>query len=506
MSVHRAVTVLVADDDAAIRTVLGEAFRQEGWRVEEAHTAEELMRLARSGVGDVAISDVIMPGGNGLDMLPRLQAERPDLPVIVMSAHNTLSTAMTASTKGAFDYLAKPFDIDAMIAVVGKALGSRAGGSQGVEDAEPAPGHIDTQSASEALAQSENNILVGRSQPMQALYKAMARVVNTDLTVMIGGESGTGKELVARALHMHGPRRDHPFVPVNLAALPRELIESELFGHERGAFTGAQARTLGRFGQARGGTLFLDEIGDMPLEAQTRLLRVLQEGEYHTVGGQVAQSANVRVIAATNKNLQDAVKAGLFREDLFFRLNVVPLTLPPLRERQDDIPDLARHFMSRNAAVGLSEKRLSRGATNVLSAFHWPGNVRELENFLYRVCALYPGEEITGDAVRQELERSYPEGSGGTGTDHGTPVIAAGASLAESMRLHLDHYFDQHEDQMPPSGLYQTILQEVERPLIEKTLAVCKGNQVKASALLGLNRNTLRKKIRDLDVPLPRRR
>lgn len=469
--------IIVADDDMTIRLVVGEAFRQEGWMVLEAEDIPELKRLVQGGQGDVVVSDVIMPSGSGLDAMPELIEARPELPFIIMSAQNTLSTAMAATGKGAYEYLPKPFDIDELVATVKKALKEKGASS---------------------YSENENDdILIGRSPAMQDIYRTMARVVNTDLTVMITGESGTGKELVARAIHNHGPRADNPFVPVNMAAIPKELIESELFGHERGAFTGAETRTLGRFGQAKGGTLFLDEIGDMPLEAQTRLLRVLQEGEYRTVGGQASIKANVRIVAATNRNLQTMVRAGDFREDLFFRLNVVPLSLPPLRDRADDIPDLAEHFLRKATENGLPHKKLTEGAKKVLKSFDWPGNVRELENLLHRVCALYPGNEISGTIIQQEFERSTSELAG-------APVSMmaniSGGNLSQSVRQHLDQYFDYHDDELPPPGLYQRILREVERPLIQKVLAVTQGNQVKAAELLGLNRNTLRKKIKELGV------
>jgi two-component system nitrogen regulation response regulator GlnG len=471
-------SIIVADDDLAIRVVVGEALRQEGWQVIEADDLPELRRLVERGQGDVVISDVMMPSGSGLDALPGLIEVRPELPFVIMSAQNTLSTAMAATNNGAFDYLPKPFDIDELISIVKKALKEKS-----------------TLVASDL--ERDENILIGRSQAMQEIYRTMARVVKTDLTVMVTGESGTGKELVARALHAHGPRANNPFVPVNMAAIPRELIESELFGHERGAFTGAETRTLGRFGQAKGGTLFLDEIGDMPLEAQTRLLRVLQEGEYRTVGGQKSIKADVRIIAATNRSLQAMVREGDFREDLFFRLNVVPISLPPLRERPGDIPDLAEHFLRKAMDKGLPQKRLTDGAKKALQSFDWPGNVRELENLLQRICALYPGKEISGSVIKAEFDRSTSEMAGGP-----MSIMAdvTGGNLGQTIRLHLDQYFDYHEDGLPPAGLYQRILREVERPLIQKVLQVTSGNQVKAAELLGLNRNTLRKKIRELDI------
>jgi len=470
--------IIVADDDMTIRVVVGEALRQEGWMVLEAEDLPELERLIKGGQGDAVISDVMMPGGNSLEALPRLLADRPELPIIIMSAQNTLSTAMEAATQGAFDYLPKPFDIDELVSTVKKAI------------------RKSTAPVSE-LPEKDENILIGRSKAMQDIYRAMARIVQTELTVLIVGESGTGKELVARAIHAHGPRKDNPFVPVNMAAIPKELIESELFGHERGAFTGAETRTLGRFGQAKGGTLFLDEIGDMPLEAQTRLLRVLQEGEYRTVGGQSTIKTNVRIVAATNKNLRTMVKTGEFREDLFFRLNVVPLTIPALRERSEDVPDLAEHFLQKAAESGLPYKSMSASAKKVLQSFDWPGNVRELENLLHRVCALHPGNQISGAMVKEEFDRSTSELAGGP-----MSIMAnvTGGNLSQTVRLHLDQYFDYHDDGLPPPGLYQRILREIERPLIQKVLQVSNGNQVKAADMLGLNRNTLRKKIKELDI------
>lgn len=480
MSSNKA-TVIVADDDLAIRMVVGEALRQEGWMVVEAEDVPELGRLVRSGQGDVVISDVLMPSGSGLEAMPELLVERPELPFIIMSAQNTLSTAMDATNNGAFEYLPKPFDIDELVSVVKKALKKKA--SPQAERKEP-----------------DQNILIGRSPAMQEIYRAMARVVQTELTVLITGESGTGKELVARALHAHGPRRDNPFVPVNMAAIPKELIESELFGHERGAFTGAETRTLGRFGEAKGGTLFLDEIGDMPLEAQTRLLRVLQEGEYRTVGGGASIRTNVRIIAATNKNLKAMVASGDFREDLYFRLNVVPLAIPPLRDRAEDIPDLAEHFLEKVTESGLPYKTLTSGAKKVLQSFDWPGNVRELENLIRRLCALHPGNQISGTAVKAEFDRSTSDLAGGP-----MSIMAnvTGGNLSQTVRIHLDQYFDFHEDGLPPPGLHARILREIERPLIQKVLTVTNGNQVKAAELLGLNRNTLRKKIRELDIHIP---
>jgi two-component system nitrogen regulation response regulator GlnG len=320
--------------------------------------------------------------------------------------------------------------------------------------------------------------------------------MQTDLTVMISGESGTGKELVARALHDYGKRRSGPFVAINMAAIPRELIESELFGHEKGAFTGANARSSGRFEQAEGGTLFLDEIGDMPMEAQTRLLRVLQQGEYTTVGGRTPIKADVRIVAATNKDLRLQIQQGLFREDLFFRLNVVPLRLPPLRERSEDVPDLIRHFLAQAEREGLPAKQLDQAALEQLKRHRWPGNVRELENLARRLAALYPQEVISGAVIEAELAQPVLQA--------GTGEATAEEGLAAAVERHLGAYFAAFTNGLPPPGLYHRVLREIEYPLLSAALAATRGNQIRAADLLGVNRNTLRKKIRDLDIQVYR--
>src|SRR5579863_6211931 len=379
-------TILVADDDRAIRMVLNQALARLGHDVRMTGNAATLWRWVADGEGDLVITDVIMPDENGLDLIPRIKRIRPDLRVIVMSAQSTLLTAVKATERGAFEYLPKPFDLRELVSVVERALSTPPS----------AP-------AAAAEEPEEQLPLIGRSSAMQEIYRAIARLMGTDLTVMITGESGTGKELVARALHDFGKRRSGPFVAINMAAIPRELIESELFGHEKGAFTGATSRSMGRFEQAQGGTLFLDEIGDMPMEAQTRLLRVLQEGEFTAVGGRVPIRADVRIVAATHQDLQQLIRQGLFREDLFYRLNVAPIRLPPLRERTADLPALVRYFTAQAGREGLPAKQLDDQAMERLRAHRWPGNVRELENLVRRLSALYSQEVIGIEVIEAEL-------------------------------------------------------------------------------------------------------
>jgi two-component system nitrogen regulation response regulator GlnG len=467
--------ILVVDDDAAIRTVVREALRRRGHFVETAGSMAEQRRAMAGVTPDVLITDVVLPDGNGLDGVPALIAACPGLPVIVLSAQNTLATAVRANEQGAFEYLPKPFDLEELTRAVDAALIQRRAGS--IEAIRPV---------------SEDLPLIGRSAPMQEVYRTIARVVGNDLTVLILGESGTGKELVARAVHDLGPRRERPFVAINMAAIPRELIESELFGHERGAFTGAQARTAGRFEQAQGGTLFLDEIGDMPLEAQTRLLRVLQAGEFTTVGGARSIQADVRIIAATHKDLPKLIGEKGFREDLYYRLNVVPIRLPALRQRGHDIGELARHFLDRAAADGLPRKSLDAAAVDRLLQHGWPGNVRELENLMRRLAALAREEVIGATIVEQQL-------TGGVQGASASPFVES-SGLGDSVEAYLMRYFANFGGDLPPDGLYDRILDEIERPLLRVALAAVRGNQLRAARLLGINRNTLRKKLSERGI------
>ncbi len=479
-------TILLADDDRSIRTVLSHALVRAGYDVKATGNAATLWSWIQDGAGDMVITDVILPDQNGLDLVPRIRKLRPSLRVIVMSAQNTLATAVRATERGAFEYLPKPFDINELVGIVQRGLTASASNGHGRRT---------DRSADDGLP------LIGRSPAMQEIYRTLARLMPTDLSVVVTGESGTGKELIARALHDYGKRKNRPFVAINMAAIPRDLIESELFGHEKGAFTGAESRAPGRFAQAEGGTLFLDEIGDMPIEAQTRLLRVLQQGEYLPVGGRSPMRANVRIVAATHRDLRTLIRQGLFREDLYYRLNVVPIRVPPLRERPEDIPDLVDHFLARAEAEGLPRKAVEEAALSRLARARWPGNVRELENLIRRLAALYSEETITTGIVEAELADSndvpLPDPDGG---------VEDGESIGGSVELHLRAYFDAHDGKLPASGLYARVIREVERPLIELSLAATNGNQLRAAGMLGLNRNTLRKKIADLDIGIGRRR
>ncbi|HEY1125812.1 MAG TPA: nitrogen regulation protein NR(I) [Sphingobium sp.] len=469
--------VLVVDDDPAICVVIAEALKRQGHVVRTVGSIAERRAALAAFKPDLLVTDVMLPDGDGLDDVSELIKADPQLKVIILSAQNTLNTAVRATGQGAFEYLPKPFDLNELTRAVAEALSIRASGSAA---------ETDTGTVGEEMP------LHGRSPPMQEVYRTIARVVGNDLNILVLGESGTGKELVAEAIHNLGPRRSFPFVAINMAAIPRELIEAELFGYEKGAFTGALARSAGKFEQAEGGTLFLDEIGDMPMEAQTRLLRVLQSGEVTTVGGTRPVRVNVRIIAATNKDLPALIVEGRFREDLFYRLNVVPIRLPALRERTGDVPLLARHFLELAAQNGLPRKSLSDEAAALLELHDWPGNVRELQNLMQRLTVLTRDKEIGVDHVREMLAI--------------TGAAAPGARAAGTSDLR-DAVSRWARDQLAVGGgaafaddLHEQLLAVVEPVLLRETLSALDGNQIRAAATLGMNRNTLRKKLTHYDI------
>ena len=468
-------TILLAEDDESVRLVTTKSLQDEGYKVESVETLKTLWMLIEEGKGNILISDVMMPDGELFDILPQITELRPELPVIVISAKNNLETAISATQKGAYEYLPKPFDLEELNQLIRKALLRR-----------------DRNKDSNLIGVRNNQLIIGRSSVMQDLYKSVARLSQNDLTVMIYGESGTGKELVAKALHEYSSRSSYPFIALNMAAIPKELIESELFGHEKGAFTGAYQKSEGKFKHAEKGTLFLDEIGDMPIDAQTRLLRVLQEGEFSSVGGNEKIKTDTRIIAATNKDLNRLINQGSFREDLYYRLNVVPINIPPLRERKEDIPELINHFFIEAMRSGLSEKKIHPDGYSVLKNYDWPGNVRELENFILRISALYPEDMIDSESIRKEINK-------------------LNNNTLESKKRNLyfsdiiNNYFSDNINKLLEENdgeVHNYIISIIERALISQTLNTNGGNQLKAAESLGLNRNTLRKKIIDLNIDL----
>ncbi|MBX7526824.1 nitrogen regulation protein NR(I) [Qipengyuania vesicularis] len=458
--------ILLVEDDRAIATVITEALRDEGYDVTSCTRVAKRDELLASGRYDVMLTDIMLEDGDGLDGIESVREAAPGMPVIVLSAQNTLDTAVRASDSDAFEYFPKPFDLDDLTQAVRQAVAR-------------APKRDDEEEA----GQGSELPLIGRSRAMQDVYRMITRVLRNDLTVLVTGESGTGKELVAEAIHQLGSRRTGPFVAVNMAAIPHDLLESELFGHERGAFTGAHSQAIGKFEQANGGTLFLDEIGDMPAEAQTRLLRALQSGRIRRVGGRQEIGVDVRIVAATNRDLAPMIADGRFREDLFYRLNVVPIHLPPLRERREDIGALTRHFLGQAREEGLPHHTVSEDAVAALSDHDWRGNVRELRNVVFRLALMARDEAIDADLVTDLLPRrvSSEEGSQGSAVER----AMEGWLIAER----------------PAAGtVYHEALSAFERPLFEHALRETQGNQVKAAQLLGINRNTLRKKLGELDI------
>jgi len=468
--------VLVADDEPSIRYVLREALEEEGYEVTDVADGDAALEAMGREDFPLAFVDIRMPGCGGLEVLDRLRAIGAGTPVVIITAQNTFDNAVQAMKRGAFDYLVKPFGIEEV-----KALAEKASRSRVLEE------ELRDLRREVARGPTTGQRLVGSHPAMLELFKVIGRLADRDLSVLITGESGTGKELVARAIHAASVRCEAPFMPVNTAAIPRELLESELFGHERGAFTGAVASRSGRFRDAAGGTLFLDEIGDMPPELQAKLLRVLQEGEVTPVGGSVPVMVDVRILAATHRDLDVAVAQGDFREDLLYRLRVVPVQIPALRERREDIPVLARHFVERYADDLAGGSRLLGEATlDILAAHDWPGNVRELENAVKRALVLSSGDVLAPD------DFGFLQAS--------RAVASQGRVLGELVEEEVLGALDAGE-----SDIYGRLLERVERPLIEAVLARTSGNQIRAAALLGINRNTLRKKIGDLGIRLPGR-
>jgi len=467
-------TILLVEDDVAIATVIIAALEDEGFtivhcssiNVRDANLSEA---LANDKPFDVMLTDVMLEDGDGLASLGELRETAPDMPIIVLSAQNTLDTAVRASDSDAFEYFPKPFDLDELVRAVCQAAGNR----EATVDNTP-------------QSEGDGMPLVGRSPAMQGVYRMITRVLRNDLTVLVTGESGTGKELVAEAIHQLGNRRTGPFVAVNTAAIPQDLVESELFGHEKGAFTGAVAQAIGKFEQANGGTLFLDEIGDMPAEAQTRLLRALQSGRIRRVGGRQEIAVNVRIIAATNRDLAPMIAAGKFREDLFYRLNVVPIPLPPLRDRREDVDVLAQHFLVQAAEDGLPRRQLTPSAIENLEQRNWRGNVRELRNVIYRLALMSREDFIEADSLDEILGEEAPFNP--EGQEAGDAGIGAALNI----------WLVQEE---PPAGtVYANALAAFEKPLIEHVLGQTGGNQLRAAKVLGINRNTLRKRITELKI------
>ncbi len=461
------MNVLLVEDDETIAIVITAALEAEGFPVTRCDSIAGRDQLLGHKEFSALVTDVMLTDGDGIESLGRVRERFPKLPIIILSAQNTLDTAVRASDTGAFEYFPKPFDIDELARTVRQAIGTS--GLRADEEDEPAPVGLP---------------LVGRSAPMQGVYRMITRVLRNDLTVLVLGESGTGKELVAEAIHQLGARQAGPFVAVNTAAIPAELIESELFGHEKGAFTGAIARHIGKFEQSAGGTLFLDEIGDMPMQAQTRLLRALQSGRIRRVGGREEVAIDTRIIAATNRDLEPMIAAGTFREDLYYRLNVVPITLPALRERTSDIPALAHHFLILAATEGLPRRQLSPDAAELLARQPWRGNVRELRNFIYRLALLAREEIVDAAALASHLVQTARSDSCAQGS----------VGLDNAVKQWL-------ETEQPASGtVYDSALAAFERPLFSEVLKATGGNQLRAAQMLGINRNTLRKRLSELAI------
>jgi two-component system, NtrC family, nitrogen regulation response regulator GlnG len=460
--------VLIVEDDSSIGMVVRAALEAEGIDADVVESVKARDAALAAIRYDLMLTDVVLKDRDGISSLEPVIAEWPDMPIIIMSAQNTLDTAVRASEINAFEYFPKPFDLNELVIAAKQGINKR---------------QNDTAASHETLLEATMP-MVGRSVAMQDVYRMVARLLRNDLTALILGESGTGKELVAEAIHSLGHRKTGPFVAVNMAAIPSELIEAELFGHEKGAFTGAVGQGIGRFEQAQGGTLFLDEIGDMPHHAQTRLLRALQSGSISRIGGKASIRLDVRIIAATNQDLEALIAEGKFREDLYYRLNVVPVHMPPLRARPEDIGLLAQHFLSMAVREGLPAKQIDDQAIAVMTSMPWRGNVRELKNFIYRLV-LTTREDRISDATLTQLGNQAPEVG---------DIQSAGCTFDSAVGRFMSE--QQHKGD-GPQRIYARALAAFEKPLLQRIMAQAKGNQLQAAAMLGINRNTLRKKLTD---------
>ncbi|NMC75005.1 MAG: sigma-54-dependent Fis family transcriptional regulator [Geobacteraceae bacterium] len=469
--------ILVADDEESMRWVLSKALKRKGFTVDLARDGDEALEMIQTAHYDLAILDIKMPGLSGLDLLERAREVKNDLLVVIMTAEASMKNAVEAMKRGAYDYITKPFDLDVIDAIIEK-----------IEKAREMTSQVSLLKEELKDRYQLEKTIIGNSPAMRDIYKTIGKVAPSDITVLIQGESGTGKELIARAIHFNSKRIGKPFIAINCAAIPKELLESELFGFEKGAFTGAVERKLGKFEQANGGTIFLDEIGDMPIDLQAKILRVLQEKEITRTGGNQSIAVDTRIVAATNQDLEEKVRERAFREDLFYRLNVVPITLIPLRDRKEDIPLLVDYFLRKSCAeMEVPTKKCSEDALRLLSSHSWPGNVRELENTLKRAVILSSDPLLTSDdfaALRSHV-----------GSLSRTDELSLEAQVEVKLRSCFGNL-----DKMESGDLYSMVLEQMERPLIRFVLEKTRGNQVKAADILGINRNTLRKKIQDLGI------
>lgn len=465
--------ILIADDEESIRFVLKKAMEKKGFSVDVAEDGTQALDKIKRGRYSLIFMDILMPGESGLDILPKVT----DTPVIIMTAQDTMKNAVEAMKRGAYDYISKPFDIEEVNIIAARAIEARRLSQEVAE--------LKKEIKDRYASGSE---IIGKSEAMKQLYKLIGKVSASDLTVLIQGESGTGKEMIARAIHYHSNRSKGPFIAINSSAIPKDLLESEFFGHEKGSFTGAHEKKIGKFEVAEGGTLFLDEIGDMPIDLQAKILRVIQEKEFERVGGNRPIPSDVRIIAATNRELENAIKEGRFREDLYYRLNVVPIIVPPMRERKGDIPLLVEHFLKRfREELDVEAKVMTPEALKIMSGYDWPGNVRELENTVKRAMVMSSGSKILPEDLPNAI---FGESHVKTGRFK---------SLDELWEEKLKTFIDKG-DCLKMKGMYDLIMRQVERPLLRFILEKTKGNQVKASEILGINRNTLRKKLKELEM------